>query len=195
MDINKLINIFAKLPNLGSSSSRRIVLYLLRNREEIMLPLASSIQELALKTKECSICFNIDVKSPCSICSDVKRDQKLLCIVEELGDLWAFEKGKIYQGVYHVLGGTLSAIYGIGPDQLNFNNIIARIQNSGVQEVIIGISNTMDGQVTTHYITQMIKKLGVKVTRLACGIPMGGEIDYLDEGTLSAALSSRYVIS
>ncbi|CAH57974.1 recombination protein RecR [Ehrlichia ruminantium] len=195
MDINKLINMFAKLPNLGSSSSRRIVLYLLRNREEIMLPLASSIQELALKTKECSICFNIDVKSPCSICSDVKRDQKLLCIVEELGDLWAFEKGKIYQGVYHVLGGTLSAIYGIGPDQLNFNNIIARIQNSGVQEVIIGISNTMDGQVTTHYITQMIKKLGVKVTRLACGIPMGGEIDYLDEGTLSAALSSRYVIS
>ncbi|GAT79293.1 recombination mediator RecR [Ehrlichia ruminantium] len=195
MDINKLISMFAKLPNLGSSSSRRIVLYLLRNREEIMLPLASSIQELALKTKECSICFNIDVKSPCSICSDVKRDQKLLCIVEELGDLWAFEKGKIYQGVYHVLGGTLSAIYGIGPDQLNFNNIIARIQNSGVQEVIIGISNTMDGQVTTHYITQMIKKLGVKVTRLACGIPMGGEIDYLDEGTLSAALSSRYVIS
>ncbi|GAT77093.1 recombination protein RecR [Ehrlichia ruminantium] len=195
MDINKLINMFAKLPNLGSSSSRRIVLYLLRNREEIMLPLASSIQELAIKTKECSICFNIDVKSPCSICSDVKRDQKLLCIVEELGDLWAFEKGKIYQGVYHVLGGTLSAIYGIGPDQLNFNNIIARIQNSGVQEVIIGISNTMDGQVTTHYITQMIKKLGVKVTRLACGIPMGGEIDYLDEGTLSAALSSRYVIS
>ncbi|QLK57677.1 recombination mediator RecR [Ehrlichia ruminantium] len=195
MDINKLISMFAKLPNLGSSSSRRIVLYLLRNREEIMLPLASSIQELALKAKECSICFNIDVKSPCSICSDVKRDQKLLCIVEELGDLWAFEKGKIYQGVYHVLGGTLSAIYGIGPDQLNFNNIIARIQNSGVQEVIIGISNTMDGQVTTHYITQMIKKLGVKVTRLACGIPMGGEIDYLDEGTLSAALSSRYVIS
>ncbi|QGR02339.1 recombination protein RecR [Ehrlichia ruminantium] len=195
MDIDKLIGMFAKLPNLGSSSSRRIVLYLLRNKEEVMLPLASGIQDLALEAKECSICFNIDMKSPCSICSDVKRDQKLLCIVEELGDLWAFEKGKIYQGVYHVLGGTLSAIYGIGPDQLNFSNIITRIQKSGIEEVIIGISNTMDGQVTTHYITQMIKELGVKVTRLACGIPMGGEIDYLDEGTLSAALSSRYVIS
>ena len=195
MDINKLINMFAKLPNFGPSSSRRIVLYLLRNKEEIMLPLASGIQELAYQTKECSICFNIDVKSPCSICSDVARDHQLLCIVEELGDLWAFEKGKIYQGVYHVLGGTLSAIYGIGPDQLNLGSIVARIKKFDIKEVIIGIGNTMDGQVTTHYITQMIKDLGIKVTRLACGIPMGGEIDYLDEGTLSAALSSRYVIS
>ena len=162
MDINKLISMFAKLPNLGSSSSRRIVLYLLRNKEKVMLPLASGIQDLALKTIECSICFNIDVKSPCSICSDVRRDQKLLCIVEELGDLWAFEKGKIYQGVYHVLGGTLSAVYGVGPEQLNFGNIVARIQKSDIQEVIIGIGNTMDGQITTHYITQMIKELGLK---------------------------------
>ncbi|AHX06367.1 recombination protein RecR [Ehrlichia chaffeensis str. Liberty] len=186
---------FAKLPSFGPSSSRRIVLHLLRNKEEIMLPLASGIQDLAFQAKECPVCFNIDVKSPCSICSDTKRDHQLLCIVEELGDLWAFEKGKIYQGVYHVLGGTLSAIYGIGPDQLNLDSIVERIKKFNVQEVIIGIGNTMDGQVTTHYITQMVKELGIKVTRLACGIPMGGEIDYLDEGTLSAALSSRYIIS
>ncbi|AHX03893.1 recombination protein RecR [Ehrlichia chaffeensis str. Heartland] len=195
MDINKLIGMFAKLPSFGPSSSRRIVLHLLRNKEEIMLPLASGIQDLAFQAKECPVCFNIDVKSPCSICSDTKRDHQLLCIVEELGDLWAFEKGKIYQGVYHVLGGTLSAIYGIGPDQLNLDSIVERIKKFNVQEVIIGIGNTMDGQVTTHYITQMVKELGIKVTRLACGIPMGGEIDYLDEGTLSAALSSRYIIS
>ncbi|AHC39068.1 MULTISPECIES: recombination mediator RecR [Ehrlichia] len=195
MDINKLISMFAKLPNFGPSSSRRIVLYLLRNKEEVMLPLASGIQDLAFQTKECPICFNIDIKAPCSICADVMRDRQLLCIVEELGDLWAFEKGKIYQGVYHVLGGTLSAIYGIGPDQLNLNSIVERIKKFDIKEVIIGIGNTMDGQVTTHYITQMIKELGIKVTRLACGIPMGGEIDYLDEGTLSAALSSRYIIS
>ncbi|ABD44991.1 recombination protein RecR [Ehrlichia chaffeensis str. Arkansas] len=195
MDINKLIAMFAKLPSFGPSSSRRIVLHLLRNKEEIMLPLASGIQDLAFQAKECPVCFNIDVKSPCSICSDTKRDHQLLCIVEELGDLWAFEKGKIYQGVYHVLGGTLSAIYGIGPDQLNLDSIVERIKKFNVQEVIIGIGNTMDGQVTTHYITQMVKELGIKVTRLACGIPMGGEIDYLDEGTLSAALSSRYIIS
>ncbi|KJV68651.1 recombination mediator RecR [Candidatus Neoehrlichia procyonis] len=195
MDIHKLIYLFAKLPNLGPSSSRRLVLYLLRNKKDIMLPLARSIEKLAMQIKECEICFNMDVASPCAICSDVKRDKQVLCIVEELDDLWAFEKGKIYFGTYHVLGGVLSALYGVGPENLNFGNIIYRIKKYNIREVIIATSNTMDGQVTSHYITQIVKDSGVKVTRLACGIPAGGEIDYLDEGTLSAALSSRYVIS
>ncbi|UTO55219.1 recombination mediator RecR [Neoehrlichia mikurensis] len=194
MDISKLISLFAKLPNMGPSSSRRLVLHLLRNKKNIMLPLAHSIEKLATQIKECEICFNMDVTSPCAICSDIKRDKQILCIVEELGDLWAFEKGKIYFGTYHVLGGVLSALYGVGPENLNFSSLVTRINKYSIKEVIIATSNTMDGQVTSHYITQIVRDSGVKITRLACGIPAGGEIDYLDEGTLSAALSSRYII-
>ncbi|KJZ99642.1 toprim domain protein [Anaplasma phagocytophilum] len=136
----------------------------------------------------------MDVTSPCSICTDSRRDKSLLCIVEELGDLWAFEKGRIYQGMYHVLGGVLSALSGVGPEDLNMSSIPERVRLHGVKEVIVATGSDMDGQVTCHYIAQSIKSTGVKVTRLACGIPLGGEIDYLDEGTLRAALSSRYII-
>ncbi|MFV9838706.1 MAG: recombination mediator RecR [Aaplasma endosymbiont of Hyalomma asiaticum] len=194
MDISKLISLFARLPNLGPSSARRVVLHLLRHKQDIMGPLANGIKKLEESTRECQICFNLDVCSPCSICSDTGRDKSLLCVVEELGDLWAFEKGKIYSGVYHVLGGSLSAIEGIGPEDLNIDNIPERVRQYGIKEVIIATGNDMDGQVTCHYIVESVKNTGVKVTRLACGIPLGGEIDYLDEGTLRAALSSRYVI-
>ncbi|MEH0831602.1 recombination mediator RecR [Anaplasma bovis] len=194
MDIEKLINLFAKLPSLGPASSRRIVLHLLRHRDDIMIPLANGIRELERKVKECEICYNLDDVSPCSICTDSRRDSSLLCVVEELGDLWAFEKGGIYSGMYHVLGGTLSALSGVGPDDLNIDTIVGRVVSGGVKEVIIATSNDMEGQVTCHYIAEIIKEVGVKVTRLACGIPLGGEIDYLDEGTLRAALSSRYAI-
>ena len=195
MDIAKLINLFAKLPSLGPASSRRIVLHLLRHRQDVMIPLAAGIRELEMHTKECSVCHNLDITSPCSICSDAGRDKSIMCVVEELGDLWAFERGKIYSGVYHVLGGALSALSGIGPEDLNLDGIVERIGTHGVKEVIVATSNDMDGQVTCHYIAQMVKSTNAKVTRLACGIPLGGEIDYLDEGTLRAALSSRYTIA
>ncbi|MGN7661628.1 MAG: recombination mediator RecR [Anaplasma sp.] len=194
MDISKLINLFSRLPSLGPASSRRIVLHLLRHREDVMIPLAEGIRELEMQAKECDFCHNLDVGSPCSICSDANRDRSLLCVVEELGDLWAFERGKIYSGVYHVLGGVLSALSGVGPEDLNLSTILDRIRMQGVKEVIVATSNDMDGQVTCHYVAQVVKSTGVKVTRLACGIPLGGEIDYLDEGTLRAALSSRYAI-
>ncbi len=160
-----------------------------------MLPLAHSIRELAEQVIECEICGNLETKSPCSICLDQRRNTKLLCVVEDLGDLWAFEKGKIYSGLYHILGGTLSAINGIGPKELNLQKIISRVKESSVEEVIIATNSTLDGQVTAHYIVDLLKGLNVKVSRLACGIPIGGEIDYLDEGTLNAALCSRQEIN
>lgn len=191
IDIKNLIEMFSKLPNLGPASSRRLILYLIRNKEKIMLPLAHSIRELAQRVVECEVCGNLETTSPCSICLDRKRNTKLLCIVEDLGDLWAFEKGKIYSGLYHILGGTLSALNGVGPKELNLQKIISRVKESKIEEVIIATNSTLDGQVTAHYIVDLLKDLNVKVSRLACGIPIGGEIDYLDEGTLNAALCSR----
>ncbi|MCM1001483.1 MAG: recombination mediator RecR [Wolbachia endosymbiont of Melophagus ovinus] len=189
--IKNLVHTFSKLPSLGPSSSRRLVIYLLQNKEKIMLPLASLIKELADLIIECKVCGNLDTKSPCSICTDPKRDTKLLCVVEELGDLWAFEKGSIYSGMYHVLGGKLSAINGIGPKELNLGTIPKRVAEYKIEEIIIAINPTLEGQVTVQYIIELLKNLDVKISRLACGIPMGGEINYLDEGTLKAALTSR----
>jgi len=156
-----------------------------------MLPLASLIRELADLIIECKICGNLDTKSPCSICTNPKRDTKLMCVVEELGDLWAFEKGNIYSGMYHVLGGRLSAINGIGPKELNLDNIPKRVTEFKIEEVIVAINPTLEGQVTAQYIIELLKNSNVKISRLACGIPIGGEIDYLDEGTLKIALTSR----
>ncbi|WP_284706104.1 recombination mediator RecR [Wolbachia pipientis] len=189
--IKNLVHVFSKLPSLGPSSSRRLVIYLLQNKEKVMLPLASLIKELADLIIECKVCGNLDTKSPCSICTDPKRDTKLLCVVEELGDLWAFEKGSIYSGMYHVLGGKLSAINGVGPKELNLGTIPKRVAEYKIEEIIIAINPTLEGQVTVQYIIELLKNLDVKISRLACGIPMGGEIDYLDEGTLKAALTSR----
>ncbi len=191
INIKNLVHAFSKLPSLGPSSSRRLVIHLLQNKEKVMLPLASSIKELADLIIECKVCGNLDTQSPCSICTNPKRDTKLMCVVEELGDLWAFEKGSIYSGMYHVLGGRLSAINGIGPEKLNLDNISKRVTEFKIEEVIIAINPTLEGQVTVQYIIESLKNLDVKVSRLACGIPMGGEIDYLDEGTLKAALTSR----
>ncbi|QUI60917.1 MULTISPECIES: recombination mediator RecR [Wolbachia] len=191
MNIRNLVHAFSKLPNLGPSSSRRLVIHLLQNKEKVMLPLASLIRELADLIIECKICGNLDIKSPCSICINPKRDTKLMCVVEELGDLWTFEKGNIYSGMYHVLGGRLSAINGIGPKELNLDNIPKRVTEFKIEEVIIAINPTLEGQVTAQYIIELLKNSNVKISRLACGIPIGGEIDYLDEGTLKIALTSR----
>ncbi|MFP3027408.1 MAG: recombination mediator RecR [Wolbachia sp.] len=191
MNIRNLVHAFSKLPGLGPSSSRRLVIHLLQNKEKVMLPLASLIRELADLIIECKICGNLDIKSPCSICINPKRDTKLMCVVEELGDLWTFEKGNIYSGMYHVLGGRLSAINGIGPKELNLDNIPKRVTEFKIEEVIIAINPTLEGQVTAQYIIELLKNSNVKISRLACGIPIGGEIDYLDEGTLKIALTSR----
>ncbi|MGL9732234.1 MAG: recombination mediator RecR [Wolbachia sp.] len=189
--IKNLVHAFSKLPSLGPSSSRRLAIDLLQNKEKVMLPLASLIKELADLIIECKVCGNLDDKSPCSICTDQKRDNKLMCVVEELGDLWAFEKGSIYLGMYHVLGGKLSAINGVGPKELNLGTIPKRVAEYKIEEIIIAINPTLEGQVTVQYIIELLKNLDVKISRLACGIRMGGEIDYLDEGTLKAALTSR----
>lgn len=191
INIKNLVHAFSKLPSLGPSSSRRLVIHLLQNKERVMLPLASLIRELADLIIECKICGNLDTKSPCSICTNPKRDTKLMCVVEELGDLWALEKGNIYSGMYHVLGGRLSAINGIGPKELNLDSIPKRVTEFKIEEVIVAINPTLEGQVTVQYIIELLKNLNVKISRLACGIPIGGEIDYLDEGTLKIALTSR----
>ncbi|WP_265015048.1 recombination mediator RecR [Wolbachia endosymbiont (group B) of Camptogramma bilineatum] len=191
INIKNLVHAFSKLPSLGPSSSRRLVIHLLQNKERVMLPLASLIRELADLIIECKICGNLDTKSPCSICTNPKRDTKLMCVVEELGDLWALKKGNIYSGMYHVLGGRLSAINGIGPKELNLDSIPKRVTEFKIEEVIVAINPTLEGQVTVQYIIELLKNLNVKISRLACGIPIGGEIDYLDEGTLKIALTSR----
>lgn len=190
--IDKLIYLFSKIPGIGSRSARRAVLHLLKYREQLMLPLAEELERSAKVIKSCSICGNIDEISPCSICIDNKRNQKIICIVENISDLWAIERGNIFNGCYHVLGGTLSASHGRTPDELSLKILAARIKTDQVEEVIIATNATLDGQTTAFYITDYLsKEAKVQVTRLAYGIPVGGELDYLDESTLEASLLAR----
>ena len=191
-DIIIAISLFAKLPGLGPKSARRIVLHLLQNRENTMLPILHSLSLLQQSVTNCSICGNLDKISPCSLCDDDKRDNSILCIVEGVIDVWALERGNIYNGLYHVLGGTLSAIDGVDPEKLNILSLKTRLQENDIQEVIIAINSTVEGQTTAHYITQFIRDFSnVTISFLANGIPMGGEMDYLDESTLSIALKTR----
>lgn len=190
--IDKLIYLFSKIPGIGSRSARRAVLHLLKYREQLMLPMAEELERSAKAIKSCSICGNIDEISPCSICIDNKRNQKIICIVENISDLWAIERGNIFNGCYHVLGGTLSVSHGRTPDELSLKILAARIKTDQVEEVIIATNATLDGQTTAFYITDYLgKEAKVKVTRLAYGIPVGGELDYLDESTLEASLLAR----
>ena len=190
--IDKLIYLLAKIPGVGARSARRAALHLLNYRDQLMLPLAEELKKSAAIIKTCQICNNIDENSPCYVCIDSKRNQKTICIVESISDLWAIERAGIFSGCYHVLGGTLSATQGRSPDILNLNNLTARIKLDQVEEVIIATNATMDGQTTAFYITDFLSKESpVKVTRLAYGIPVGGELDYLDDSTLEAALLSR----
>lgn len=189
--LEQLIHLLSKLPGLGSRSARRAVLHLFKNRESLMLPLAKALQTAAEQVKICGTCGNLDLVTPCHICTDTKRDSTLLCVVEEVADVWAMERGNIYKGQYHVLGGVLSAMDGMGPDDLAIPALVQRVQAGGIAEVILATNATMDGQTTAHYIADRLHPLGVKTSRLAHGIPVGGELDYLDEGTLSAALKAR----
>ena len=190
-EIERLIQQLARLPGLGPRSARRAVLHLMKRRESLMLPLADSLREAAMKLTDCGVCGNLDTSDPCGICGDPGRDRAAVCVVEEVGDLWAIERSGAFRGLYHVLGGTLSALDGRGPDDLRIGDLAARVRDTGVREVILALSATVDGQTTAHYVAERLAGLDVAVTRLAHGVPVGGELDYLDDGTLSAALKAR----
>ncbi len=190
-EIEKLIKAVAKLPALGTRSARRIVLQLLKKRDAQLLPLIEALQDVADNIKTCPVCGNFDTEEPCSICSSSSRDNKTLCIVQDVADLWAMERVGFYKGKYHVLGGILSALEGVTPEDLNLNNLASRIADEHIEEVILALPATVDGQITTHYLLSRLKDMPVKVTTLAQGIPVGAELDYMDDGTIQLALSSR----
>jgi recombination protein RecR len=190
-DLDRLIQMLAKLPGLGPRSARRAALHLVKKKEALMRPLAETMRAAIDSVRPCSTCGNLDSSDPCLVCTDPRRDRTLICVVEEVGDLWALERAGAFRGLYHVLGGTLSAIDGIGPEDLNIGKLVARSAESGVKEVILATNATVDGQTTAHYLTERLKPTGVAVSRLAHGVPVGGELDYLDDGTLTAALKAR----
>ncbi len=190
-EIERLIQLLAKLPGLGPRSARRAALHLVKKREELMQPLTAALGDAMEKIVVCDICSSIDTRNPCMVCADQTRDPSLLVAVENVADLWALERAGVVAGRYHVLGGTLSALDGIGPDDLNIASLIGRAHEPEVKEVVLALSATVDGQTTAHYITDLLRDADVKVTRLAHGVPVGGELDYLDEGTLAAAIRQR----
>jgi recombination protein RecR len=189
--IDTLITILSRLPSLGPRSARRMALHLIRKREKVLLPLLAALKEVAETIVTCEVCGNLDSSNPCYVCGDERRDRSVICVVEDVADLWAMERAKQYRGQYHVLGGVLSAIDGVGPDKLHLSTLVARASSDEVREVILATNATVDGQTTAHYITEMLSRSNVSITRLAQGIPMGGELDYLDDGTLGAALKAR----
>ena len=194
--IDKLINEISKLPGLGRRSAQRIALFLLKNKDKNLSPLIESLNISHKKIIECKECGNIDLQNPCNICANNSRDKHTICIIEDISDLWTFEKIGFYKGLYHVLGGSLSAIQGIGTDELKLQQLINRIESNNIQEVILALSTTMDGQTTSFVIADKLEKFKeLNVTRLAQGIPMGGEVHYLDENTLNTAFLSRKKIT
>ncbi len=189
--IDILIQQFARLPGIGTRSARRIVLHLIRNKEQLLQPLLHSMQHSLDTISTCSTCGNIDTADPCHICTDHKRDDTVICVVEDLADLWAIERSHMFTGRYHILGGTLSALDGRGPDALNVAGLFARAREEVVEEIILATNATVDGQTTAHYLMEHLHDCNVRVSRPAQGIPIGGELDYLDDGTLGAALKAR----
>jgi recombination protein RecR len=190
-EIEALIKYLARLPGLGPRSARRAVLQLMRRRESLLIPLSDALGVARDKIVTCATCGNIDTCDPCTICADARRDDTILCVVEDVGDLWALERAQALRGRYHILGGTLSALDGIGPEELNLESLRMRCAQAQVSEIILATSATVEGQTTAHFITDMLSDLDVRVTRLAHGVPVGGELDYLDDGTLLAAMKSR----
>ncbi len=190
VEIERLIALLARLPGLGHRSARKAALALLKRRVDLLQPLAAALSDAAEKIVECPSCGNIDTIAPCSICQDPRRDTSLIVVVEEIGDLWALERAGVVNALYHVLGGTLSPLDGIGPDQLNIARLVERA-TPPVKEILLALNATVEGQSTAHYLTQQLQGHDVAVTRLAQGVPVGGELDYLDEGTLAAAIKSR----
>ncbi len=190
-EIERLIQLLAKVPGLGPRSARRAALHLIKKKDQLLAPLAAAMGEALEKVRVCSTCGNVDTSDPCIICSDPRRDPATLIVVEDVSDLWALERASAMNVRYHVLGGTLSPLDGVGPDQLNIRTLVDRVAAGEVKEVILAVNATVEGQTTAHYLTDQLSGLDVKITRLAHGVPVGGELDYLDEGTLTAALKSR----
>ena len=190
-EIERLIQLLARLPGLGPRSARRAALFLIKKREAVMAPLAAALQTAMEKIEVCRICGNIDTQNPCTICTDPRRDRATIVVVADVADLWALERANAVNGRYHVLGGTLSPLDGVGPQDLTIDALIARAHAEPVKEIILALNATVDGQTTAHYITELLQDAKVKVTRLAHGVPVGGELDYLDEGTLAAAVRQR----
>jgi len=193
-ELDHLIQLLAKLPGLGPRSARRAALHLIKRRESLMEPLAAALDAAAKAIHPCSQCGNLDTVDPCTLCRDPRRDAHLLCVVEEVGDLWAIERAHAFKGRYHVLGGTLSALDGIGPNELRIEPLLARVKNESIREVILALNATVEGQTTAHYLIDRLAPTGCTVSRLAHGVPVGGELDYLDDGTLAAALSARTAV-
>lgn len=191
LEIDTLIKLLSKLPGLGPRSARRAALDLIKKREALMRPLSHALLDAADKIAECTICSNLDVGSPCHICAAPGRDQTTICVVQDVGDLWAMERAAAFRGTYHVLGGTLSAIEGVRPEDLNIEGLVRRANEGSVAEIILAMNATVDGQTTAHYITDQLKGSGASISRLAHGVPVGGELDYLDDGTITAAMKSR----
>jgi recombination protein RecR len=190
-EIERLIQLLARLPGLGPRSARRAALHLVRRRVELMEPLSAALADALSKIEICGTCGNVDTRDPCTVCADATRDRSILVVVENVADLWALERAAAVSGRYHVLGGTLSPLDGVGPDDLNLASLVARVRGGEFKEVLLALNATVDGQTTAHYVTDLLRDTGVKITRLAHGVPVGGELDYLDEGTLAAAIRQR----
>ncbi|MBB3587461.1 DNA replication and repair protein RecR [Sphingomonas aerolata] len=190
-EIEALTQALARLPGLGPRSARRAVLHLLKKRDAALGPLREALTAVDERLENCSVCGNVDTTNPCAICADPRRDQRSLCVVEEVADLWALDRSRLFPGRFHVLGGRLSALEGIRPEDLSIDNLVRRIEAGGIDEVVLAMNATLEGQTTAHYIAERIERFPVRVTQLAHGLPVGGELDYLDEGTLAQALRAR----
>ncbi|MEO5773134.1 MAG: recombination mediator RecR [Sphingomicrobium sp.] len=194
-EIEALANALARLPGLGPRSGRRAVLHLMKKRENALQPLLNALQNVADKLSTCSTCGNVDTADPCSICSDPRRDDSMLCVVEEVSDLWALDRSRLFPGRYHVLGGRLSALEGVRPEDLSIDKLVGRVSQGGIDEVVLAMNATLEGQTTAHYVAERLEKLPIRLSQLAHGLPVGGELDYLDEGTLAQALRARRPIA
>jgi recombination protein RecR len=193
--IEALSQALARLPGLGPRSARRAVLHLMKRKESALEPLLAALQDVAARLSTCSVCGNLDTSDPCSICKDTRRDDRLLCVVEEVADLWALDRSRLFPGRYHVLGGRLSALEGVRPEDLGIDTLVARIAKGGIDEVVLAMNATLEGQTTAHYLAERLEKFPIRLTQLAHGLPVGGELDYLDEGTLAQALRARRPIA
>jgi len=190
-ELDHLISLLSKISGLGPRSARRAALQLIKKKGTLMRPLAGALSDVAENVHPCVTCGNLDVKNPCHICESVKRDRSIICVIEDVSDLWALERAGSFRGLYHVIGGTLSALDGVGPDDLNIKGLMERAARVDLKEIIIATNATVEGQTTAYYITEQLKSFDITITRLAHGVPIGGELDYLDDGTLTTAINSR----
>ena len=190
-EIDALAGALSKLPGLGPRSARRVVLHLMKKRETVMQPLLKALIQVNERLVTCETCGNIDTTNPCGICTDSRRDMRSICVVEDVSDLWALDKSRLFPGKYHVLGGRLSALDGVRPEDLNIDSLVRRVSVGGIDEVVLAMNATLEGQTTSHYLAERLEQFPIRLTQLAHGVPVGGELDYLDEGTLAQALRAR----